>query len=328
MESRHTPPTTKDGGAPAYRDQVITPPPAALPRGKPKTPPTAPPHPAPPPGARRVLPRLTPGRPNAAKRPTLYPPPALYQRAHRSLISRTRHLSNFPTTQQVEKPTTQQTDKLASWQVGTHHQPQGHGNPRITSSRTPPPRLTRLNVPPCIRYARHLTLPNPCARRCVVPTRQVSDFPTSQQTDKLASRKVGKHCPRTQHHSHPILPTHPPSSPSPRALAACLYPPPCIRSRLLSYPAGRPNAANPPPPAGLRPPTSTPSTPTTARARFLLSYPGVNHQPTLPHLCYHPASAHPRPLQHRFLACDRPPAHRLHQLPPALAAALQTVSVF
>lgn len=41
-------------------------------------------------------------------------------------------------------------------------------------------------------------------------------------------------------------------------------------------------AAKPPPPAGLRPSTSTPSTPTTARARFLLPYPGVNHQPTNP----------------------------------------------
>ena len=66
-----------------------------------------------------------------------------------------------------------------------------------------------------------------------------------------------------------------------------------------------------PTPAGLRPPTSTPSTPTTtARARRVLPRltPGRPNAAKPPTSATTPRALTPRPLQHRFLACDRPPA--------------------
>ena len=96
-----------------------------------------------------------------------------------------------------------------------------------------------------------------------LPSLRLPNFPTSRQVEKLASWQVGKHQGRGE---------HPPVTRPRRPTAA-----PPLSPRSPSYPAGRPNAANP-----------------------------------------------PHTLQHRFLACDRPPAptanHRPRSPPPPLVS--------
>ena len=158
LASRHTPPTTKDGGAPAYRGEFITPlpPPARL------TPPGGPAnaakrpnpvpfsypgvnqettcctlHPAPASCAwiLRLPPRLCypptshhhwrPPR-NAAKRPSPYLTPTPF--------GLSRQLSDFPTSRKA--------GKSKSWQVGTRHHPLAGEPPH--NVHTPPPTPSSL----------------------------------------------------------------------------------------------------------------------------------------------------------------------------------------
>lgn len=157
------------------------------------------------------------------------------------------------------------------------------GKPKTHPLRTPPyrssspPRCTRTHTTttPC-RLHSSCTLPNPCARRCVVPTRQVSDFPTNRQANKPTSWHVGKLAntapvPRTTHTRsclHTLLPLL-----RPAALAACLYPPPpnSLRSVITLYPLRSHHSSLAPPAlAFLLLPPGKPRRPCCARARRIL----------------------------------------------------------
>ena len=207
-----------------------------------------------PPARRIVVSSSHPRHPAAEHHHTLCSPPnltppspclLLYQRAHRSLISHTtahpRQLSNFPTSQQIDKPESRQVGKLASWQA------------------PPPIAANPPTQPPAA--GEHPSLPHPFllprgAPRLIVP---VHHTPCNTSSPSPALRSPT-----------PCTPSTLASSPSPRTLAA-LRPalialcnectmnplhsaiPPCTRSTS--------SRGAPPVFPGLRPLNGTPTTP-------------------------------------------------------------------
>ena len=277
LASRHTPPTTKDGGAPAYRGEFITPPPAARSSY---------------PGVNlsrlNVPPCIRPlqqGSPRAYRSHLITPTPSLLlpRRVNQKpaallLTSATQpwhpaplQLSNFPTNRKVEKST--------SWQVGKHrhlplhHQPVPAASlsssyPRVDHHPASYPRVDHHPAalcPPLYRSGSSHPLPPPYPR-----VNQETTYCTTASCPRCARRVLLLLPPGRPNPASAPPSTHHQQQGSPRRNAA--NPPPCIPAALAA-------SFSLTPPVNQCPPAPSPLLPPRERSP---SYPGVNQ----PHLCY------------------------------------------
>ena len=140
-----------------------------------------------------------------------------------------------------------------------------------------------------------------CARPPRIPaalTRQLSDFPTNRQADKLASRQVGKRPPYNAEEPPRIVvsSSHTPQSPAPAHPPAVPRPHARHLPHLFAYPG-----VNPPP---ARSPLVAPRLPC-----FPLPVDLTRLPPLYPH---HPPRPHSPPCYY----CPHPPAFAPPRLPP------------